>query len=233
MKNRLKNLGILIMAKGSAFGYLFCIAELEGEAMLQFRSGDNLYPYCVNCAHSALTPITGVLGCTLGDDPDVMEYSAKLSTDEVDENVEKCPKYTPAEDEDIEDAVIVAKRQLDAGMVKEVPVEIALKEEGLEDESPDWNYDYVSGDENPGPERITLYALKRTGTVEETSDIPERSQFFDFLNKMGVGGVSDEASQKQLITTALLGWRDGTLAPHINSEFVDAVLRDFRAGNWS
>lgn len=68
-------------------------ADLDGEQMHMFRTGAELYPYCQDCVHSAYTPITQVLGCTIGDDPKVMEYSRKEQRGEVSEDTEKCPGF--------------------------------------------------------------------------------------------------------------------------------------------
>lgn len=206
--------------------YLLKTADLEGEEMLKFRNGDSLWPFCSTCVYSAMTPITGVLGCTKGDDPLVKQYSADVETDQADPGMEKCPVLN-TEENDIAETTHLASQMAEAGMMKDVPVEISMLENSLEDKDPVWNYDYVDGDENPGPERITRFA-----SVDDVSALPERAEFFKFIDKMGVGKVQDENAKKQLITEALMKWRDGGLAEYVDPEFVEAVIADYASGRW-
>lgn len=68
-------------------------AELQGEELLRFRHGKDLFPYCSTCSYSARTPVTGVLGCTEGDDPEVIQYSQQVEQGELDGENPKCPLY--------------------------------------------------------------------------------------------------------------------------------------------
>lgn len=222
------------MSGSCAFACYCKQAELSGEDMLRFRNGDDLYPYCTNCAYSAMTPIMGVLGCTKGDEPKVKEFSARYELGEIDDEVEKCPLYSiESGDAGRDTNYTLASRMSEAGLLKDVPAEISMVSEGLEDKHPEWNYDYLLGDEDPGVEKIVLYSSVKYASSTDTSDLPEREKFFKLLDKMGVGRVQDDGAKKQLITTALMEWKDGLLAPHVDADFVDAVLRDFISGRWS
>lgn len=72
-------------------------ADLTGEELLRFRNGRDLYTYCDRCVHSARTPISGVLGCTLGDDPEVISYSQEIDAGEHEEDNPKCPRFLSSE----------------------------------------------------------------------------------------------------------------------------------------
>lgn len=74
-------------------------ADLVGEEMLKFRHGEELYPYCSDCAHSAFTPVTNILGCKIGDDAEVVEFSNGVYEDESLLDKEKCPGFTPRSEE--------------------------------------------------------------------------------------------------------------------------------------
>jgi len=74
------------------------LARLEGENMLQFRHGDDMYLYCEECQNSAYTPVSNTLGCTIGDDPEVVEYSQRFEEDPNIEDTEKCPGFEPRQE---------------------------------------------------------------------------------------------------------------------------------------
>jgi len=73
------------------------VANLEGEAMMTFRHGDDLYPYCEECQKSAFTE-AGILGCTEGDDADVVDYSERFEDDPDIASAEKCPGFEPRQE---------------------------------------------------------------------------------------------------------------------------------------
>jgi hypothetical protein len=94
------------------------LGTLNGEEMLRFRSGQDMYPYCERCVHSAITPVTQILGCEIGDDAQVRDYSTKVAAEEIeDTEAERCPGFT-SEDQ----AKVYAEKQ-QAAFVKEVPAE--------------------------------------------------------------------------------------------------------------
>lgn len=66
--------------------------------MLDFRHGRALYLYCVECQHGNFTPITKVLGCEVGDHPEVVDYSDRYTTDPTIAETEKCPGFEPRQE---------------------------------------------------------------------------------------------------------------------------------------
>jgi hypothetical protein len=102
--------------------------------MLQFRHGNELYSYCASCTYSATTPTSGLLGCTKGDDPEVMAHSEKVDEGETDPEVERCPGFehedmsTNTETQTVLSMLIESDKRArqfeaakEAGFYKEVP----------------------------------------------------------------------------------------------------------------
>lgn len=106
-------------------------ADLTGEDMLRFRHGKSLFIYCPDCSHSAVTPITGVLGCTKGDDAEVMDYSERLTKGETDEAVEKCPGFASRTTDEEIGPRQASKSQ--AAFVKEVPTTLINQSRSFRD----------------------------------------------------------------------------------------------------
>jgi len=110
----------------------FKLAVLEGVEMLNFRHGDNMYTYCSECINSAVVPVaTEVLGCTIGDDPEVRDFSDKVDAEEVDPDVMKCPGFsalissTPGVGEPRRAALVrESDHSQEAGIMKDVPAEV-------------------------------------------------------------------------------------------------------------
>jgi hypothetical protein len=96
------------------------LGELEGEDMLKFRHGKDLYPYCTDCLYSAYTPATHVLGCTMGDDPEVVEFSKEVDADPDVVNSTKCPGFSPKNNGE-DNQGFQDEASLNAVLVKEIP----------------------------------------------------------------------------------------------------------------
>lgn len=108
------------------------LARLEGEGMLRFRTGGELFSYCDQCVNLAVTPISKVKGCTEGDDAMVLDYSERLYQGETEEGVEKCPKFSA---QGVPDGALAPRREAvrrRAVMVKELPPENTSKPEELD-----------------------------------------------------------------------------------------------------
>lgn len=73
------------------------LARLKGEEMLKFRHGRNLYSYCVECQHGKYTE-SKVLGCEIGDNPDVVDFSMRYTQDPALVDTEKCPGFEPRQE---------------------------------------------------------------------------------------------------------------------------------------
>lgn len=98
-------------------------ADLAGEALYNFRTGAELYPYCPQCVYVTQAP-RGDLGCTKGDDPSVLDYSNRLTAGEADPETEKCPMFSPAAV--AQEIAKSAAEQNTAGMFKDLtPMGIA------------------------------------------------------------------------------------------------------------
>jgi len=99
-------------------------AVLEGEEMLQFRNGGDMYTYCKECMNMDTTPVTGVQGCSIGDDAAVAAFSNDAFEDKLDPEIERCPGFesraqsTPGVGAPREAAIH------DAGMTKDIPAEL-------------------------------------------------------------------------------------------------------------
>lgn len=99
--------------------------------MLAFRNGDDLYPYCKDCVHSEVIPDDlEPLGCTIGDDAEVKQFSDKVKTEDLDpEGAERCPGFdglanvTPGVG-DMRSAMIQMADVAEAGMMKDIPAEL-------------------------------------------------------------------------------------------------------------
>lgn len=94
-------------------------SELQGEQMLMFRHGKDLYPYCPGCTYAAYTPQSKVLGCTMGDDPQVIEFSDEVTKDASVLDSEKCPGFSPKEQSD--EVGFQDEAMSEASLVKEIP----------------------------------------------------------------------------------------------------------------
>lgn len=124
--------------------------------MLSFRHGADLYEYCSRCIHIATTPITGLIGCTIGDQSDVRVYSNDIESGKVDENVEKCPGF----ESETSEPGFAAPREAgsaQAGMVKEIPMEMLSTIRNTPDDFKDSLDDALAGlDDEP---RATILSL--------------------------------------------------------------------------
>lgn len=242
-------------------------ADLEGEDMLQFLSGGDLFSYCGNCAHSAFTPITGVLACTKGDDPEVRDYSERLNTGETDDKVEQCPQFTPGEDAagsaapreafPSDSIYVESSISADAAMIKEIPSSIVNAPEEFQDQldavlenlEPEEKLqaemaiaellmdDRISrqgegdisqedyGYEDRDGRKQDILGVKQ---ASEVSRPDEKEAFYSYLRESGLTSDMDPTIAKQIVTQAILTWRDGLLSIQTSPEVIDQVWEDFR-----
>lgn len=220
-------------------------AELVGEQMLTFRSGDSLFPYCYSCVNSARTPVTGILGCSIGDRPDVVKYSDDLTearedpkdvkgeSEEVDSEQPKCPGFLSSEQAKVsslrDDFFQSLADQKQGEFVKEMPAEPAGEQ--FEDgeclncgEGPEECVcKHVSPSEYDKSHRDMITQL---ATQEEVSDPSARQAFFsNLLPKLKP--VKDEAQRKLLIIQELKNF--GLGLGLTDDESVERILRDVEA----
>lgn len=106
------------------------LAILEGEEMLGVLNGADLFTYCPGCSNSAIIPVaTQPIGCTIGDSIEIAAFFDQVKLEEVDPEIEKCPGYdamagsTPGVGAPLE-AILNQADIAEAGMIKEVPVEV-------------------------------------------------------------------------------------------------------------
>lgn len=175
------------------------LAVLDGEDMLQFRSGQTLYAYCPGCSNSAMTPISKTLGCTIGDDPDVLDFSRRLEQGETNEETEKCPGF----DSDALAEGATAPHEAakaEAVMVKEIPA--AEPVESIK-------------------RRPTKAGL--TVPVSESSDL---NALYGYLDQIGVLAL-DRGQQSDAVLEALVSWEGGLMAAQVTPTMVTETLTDY------
>jgi hypothetical protein len=175
------------------------LAVLSGEEMMRFRAGRNLFTYCGDCANSALTPITHLLGCTQGDNPAVLDYSDRISKSKTDPAVEKCPGFTSKAIADGDAALREASRR--AMMVKEVPLELF--------------------------DDMVLADPKTAGVAGPISDPDEIGELFDYLDELAID-QADPNETFGLVLHALTTWRDGLMAQNVTRELVRDTIAAYR-----
>lgn len=174
-------------------------ADLTGEDMRRFRTepdtgNGRLYTYCSGCTYVARTPVSGIIGCTKGDDHDVIDYSQRLDRGEADEQTERCPGFATKEADEGDQGPIArqarkgVRRQADlgsanAGMIKDVPGEAAPPSEDLQ------------FDEDLQP-----------------VDLSDLDDLYRYMEAVGVDPRSPSSVGYPAASRAVSSWRGGLLA---------------------
>jgi 2'-5' RNA ligase len=187
-------------------------ADLHGEDLRKFRTEPDighgrLFTICRRCTFLARSPITGVLGCTKGDDPAVVAYSQRIATGESTEENEQCPGFQPKDqnpnDEDEGQTVRQAARvqtadigDTEAGMVKEVPGEAAIFDDDV-----------------------------------QIDDVGDLDDLYNYLQVIGVDPDAPIAQVAEEVTRGISSWRGGLLADVVvnNPDFLRRVWEGYAA----
>lgn len=238
---------------------LHVLAELAGEEMLSFRNGKDIYPYCPGCSNSAYTPITGVLGCTKGDDPEVIDFSNQVKDDPDTTNSTKCPGYAPRtragtagfQDEASHNAALVKEipslplpdsvegwEQLvhdateDLKRNPETARQGELIEQGIHVINDDGRSSYDGRPRDYDQYDFADPNIKQADLIEDKPEVSagdDDDELFAALTQAGLDTASTKEQQRQITTDVLTHWRGGLLASHLSILLINQTILEYQA----
>lgn len=203
-------------------------AELVGEEMLHFRHGKDLYPYCEHCSNAAITPVTNVMGCKMGDDAEVSAFSNKQYEDQDEEAVEKCPGFLPKTDP--EEVGFLNSASSHSGiMKKEIPSERVMRghtsfetSEELDDQDKRYRQNYKPPYDLTGD-------LEKRAAQDDVPEVDSRASIEELYQMMDQAGIKNmNAGQRnQAVMDILRHWQNGLIVDRVTPALIEDTINEY------